>query len=101
MPGPDLAIKLKGQLEIELAGHVDTAKNGALRTTFETVPDAPVEWASFSFKGQKKGLFVNSTDLCREVHKAKVEFDGQNGKQANYVAALKVKCGKSKAKSRR
>ena len=39
---PDVVMDLKGQFNIELAGRVDTAKNGGLRTTFETVPDAPV-----------------------------------------------------------
>ena len=93
---PDLVASLRGQeIDVHLVGHVDSVK-GQLRNTFETVPDAPVEWASFSFRGQKKGLFVNSTDLCKRVHRAKVEFTGQNGKLANYGAPLKVKCGKAK-----
>ena len=37
---PDLVIDLKGQIDIEVAGRVD-AVEGRLRTTFETVPDAP------------------------------------------------------------
>ena len=83
---------------MHLVGHVDSVK-GQLRNTFESVPDAPVEWASFSFQGGKKGLFENSTDLCAATHKAKVEFDGQNGKASDYGAALKVKCG-GKSKKR-
>jgi hypothetical protein len=90
---PDLVASLRGQeINVDLVGHVDSVK-GRLRNTFEAVPDAPVEWASFSFQGQKKGLFVNSTDLCKGTHKAKVEFTGHNGKVDDYGAALKVKCG--------
>jgi hypothetical protein len=95
---PDIVASLRGQeINVHLVGHVDSVK-GQLRNTFETVPDAPVEWASFSFRGQKKGLFVNSTNLCKRVRRAKVEFTGQNGKLSNYGAPLKVKCKKGGAK---
>jgi hypothetical protein len=104
---PDLVASLRGQeIDVHLVGRVDSVK-GRLRNTFETVPDAPVEWASFSFQGQKKGLFENSTDLCKGTHKAKVELSGQNGKEANYGAPLQVNCGgkakrqKSHKKARR
>jgi hypothetical protein len=95
---PDVVASLRGQeINVHLVGHVDSVK-GRLRNTFETVPDAPVEWASFSFQGQKKGLFENSTDLCATKHFATVKFSGQNGKRSNYSSALKVKCGKGKRK---
>ena len=94
---PDVVASLRGQeINVHLVGHVDSVK-GQLRNTFETVPDAPVEWASFSFRGAKKGLFENSTNLCVGKHRAKIEFTGQNGKLANYNPAVKVKC-KGKAK---
>ena len=38
---PDLVLDLEGQIDIELAGSIDTVE-GRLRTTFEAVPDAPV-----------------------------------------------------------
>jgi hypothetical protein len=95
---PDVVASLRGQqINVHLVGHVDSVK-GQLRTTFETVPDAPVEWASFSFKGGDKGLFENSTDLCLGKHKAKVEFTGQNGKRHNYRPAVKAKCAAKKQK---
>jgi hypothetical protein len=98
---PDVVASLRGQeINVHLVGHVDSVK-GQLRNTFETVPDAPVEWASFSFAGQKKGLFENSTNLCAATHKAKVEFTGQNGKVANYATPLKVKCKKTRAKHKK
>jgi hypothetical protein len=89
---PDVVASLRGsQINVHLVGHVDSVK-GRLRNTFETVPDAPVEWASFNFKGGKKGLFENSTDLCVGKHRADIRFTGQNGKRHNYRPAMKVKC---------
>jgi hypothetical protein len=91
---PDVVASLRGQqIDVHLVGHVDSVK-GQLRNTFETVPDAPVEWASFTFKGGNKGLFENSTNLCLKKNKADVRFTGQNGKIHNYKPAVKVKCGK-------
>ncbi len=31
-------------------------------------------------QGGKKGLFVNSTNLCKGTHKVEADFTGQNGK---------------------
>ena len=38
---PDLAVDLKGQIEVDLYGHIDSV-DARLRTRFETVPDVPV-----------------------------------------------------------
>ncbi|HWI96504.1 MAG TPA: hypothetical protein VNS60_10610 [Solirubrobacterales bacterium] len=97
---PDVVASLRGQqIDVHLVGHVDSVK-GQLRNTFETVPDAPVEWASFSFKGGSKGLFENSTNLCVGKHLADVRLTGQNGKRHNYQPAVEVKCAKAKSHKR-
>jgi hypothetical protein len=97
---PDVVASLRGQeINVHLVGHVDSVK-GRLRNTFETVPDAPVEWASFTFQGQKKGLFENSTDLCAAKHSADVKFSGHNGKHDDYETAMKVRCAKGGRKHR-
>jgi hypothetical protein len=97
---PDVVASLHGQeIDVHLVGHVDSVK-GQLRNTFETVPDAPVEWASFSFAGGKKGLFENSTDLCAAKHSADVKFSGHNGKHDDYETAMKVRCAKGGRKHR-
>ena len=61
---PDIVADLKGQIEIALNGKVDTV-HGGLRTTFETVPDAPVTKFSLSLNGGTKGLLENSENLCQ------------------------------------
>jgi hypothetical protein len=64
------------------------------------VPDAPVSKFVLNMQGGKKGLFVNSTNLCKGKHEAIVNFDGQNGKFHDYKTPLKTKCGgKSKGRS--
>jgi hypothetical protein len=94
-PLPDLVMALKGPaslpIEIDLAGHVDSA-NGGLRTTFESVPDAPVEEFTLRMQGGKKGLIVNSTNLCASTNRATTKFTGQNGKSATLHPPLQVSC---------
>jgi hypothetical protein len=86
---PDVVAAVhNGQIDITLDGHVDSVK-GRLRTTFEATPDAPVGSAVISLLGGKKGLFVNSTNLCKATHKAEVNFVGQNGKLAELKPVVK------------
>ncbi len=90
---PDLVIALhSGKIDVTLVGGVDSVK-GQLRTTFESVPDAPVTSFRLDMQGGKKGLFVNSTDLCAKKNKALAEFDGQNGQQLAFRPVVEAKCG--------
>jgi hypothetical protein len=97
---PDLVIALRGPdyqpVEIELAGRIDSV-NGGIRNSFELVPDAPVSKFVLRMQGGKKGLLVNSTDICRGKHKATVKMSGQNGKEHNFLTPLKAQCGKKNA----
>jgi hypothetical protein len=97
---PDLVAGLKsGKIEIDLAGRIDSVE-GQIRTTFESVPDAPVSTFTLTMAGGKKGLLENSTNLCARPHKAIIEFDGQNGKIKDSTPVLKPQCkGKKKSKA--
>jgi hypothetical protein len=89
---PDVVAALhNSQVDFDLVGNVDSVK-GRLRTTFATVPDAPVTSADVELFGGSKGLFVNSADLCRKAHRANVSFTGQNGKALAAKPVLQVKC---------
>jgi hypothetical protein len=88
---PDLVAALEGQIEIDLAGRIDSTKGG-IRTTFETVPDAPVSKFVLRMKGGSKGLLVNSTDICRGTHRATVKIDAQNGRQVEARQRLASDC---------
>jgi hypothetical protein len=102
---PDVVAKLKGPpsqpIELEVVGRVDSV-NGGIRTRFETIPDAPVTKAIVTLQGGKKGLFQNSTDICRTAHRATVKMDGQNGKVHDTRPLLEAKCkAKGHKKGRR
>jgi hypothetical protein len=88
---PDLVAALKGQFEVDLVGRIDS-KNGGIRTTFESVPDAPVTKFTLSMQGGKKGLLQNSTNICHGKHKAVAQFEGQNGMTAALKPLLKARC---------
>jgi hypothetical protein len=89
---PDLVAALRGQVAIDLVGRIDSV-NGGIRTTFESVPDAPVTKFVLTMQGGKKGLLVNSVDLCEKVNRATVRMDGQNGKALTLHPAVKSACG--------
>ena len=90
---PDIVAALNGQIDIALDGHVDTV-NGRLRTTFETVPDAPVSNFTLSLDGGHKGLLENNTNLCAHPLHVTADITGQNGKTANQNPVLQTPCGK-------
>lgn len=96
-PLPDLVAVLKGPaslpIEVDLVGRVDSI-NGGIRNTFEVVPDAPVSSAVFSFQGAKKGLLVNSTDLCARPNRATAKLTAQNGRRLTLRPPLRIDCGK-------
>jgi hypothetical protein len=99
---PDLVAALhNNQVDFALDGRIDSVKGGRIRNTFETVPDAPVSKFVLEMQGGKKGLLVNSTNLCRGTNKAISEFTGQNGKAYDTKPVLQAKCGgKGKKKAR-
>jgi hypothetical protein len=97
---PDLVAALHNdQVDFALDGRIDSVKNGRIRNTFETVPDAPVSKFVLEMQGGKKGLLVNSTNLCKRKNRAISEFTGQNGKTYNTEPVLSVKCGGKAKKS--
>ena len=61
---PDVVASLKGQIDIDLDGKVDTVNDG-LRTTFATVPDAPVSKFTLSLDAGNKSLLQNETNICQ------------------------------------
>jgi hypothetical protein len=97
---PDLVADLNGQIHIVLDGRIDSV-NGGIRTTFGVVPDAPVTKFVLSMKGGKKGLLVNSRNLCRTTNRATVLLDGQNGKTADSSPVVGNSCGGKAGKGKR
>jgi hypothetical protein len=100
---PALVAELNGQIRILLVGKVDSGKNKGIRTTFETVPDAPVSRFVLEMKGGKKyGLLENSENLCKAKkaeRRAIVGFTGHNGNVDHYRPVVTNQCRKKHRKS--
>jgi hypothetical protein len=97
---PDLLVDLRGQVEVYLRGVISSGSTGGLKTVFRRVPDVPVSKFVLDMKGGKKGLLVNSTNLCADSQRAIVKMKGQNGKKKNNnkFKLNVVSCGKKKGK---
>jgi hypothetical protein len=78
-PLPDLVAALHGIVDVDLVGRVDSV-NARIRGSFESPPDAPVTKFVLEMQGGKKGLIVNSRNLCAAKSRAIAELSGQNGK---------------------
>jgi hypothetical protein len=110
---PDVVVALKGPpsfpIEIDLDGHVDSVyhrlpngeKIGLLRTTFETVPDAPVSQFTLDLQGGKAGILVYSANPCTRINRATAKFTAQNGKAlALHPVMQNSSCKRSQLASR-
>jgi hypothetical protein len=91
---PDIVVDLRGQFHIVLVGWVDS-KKGRIRTRFVNVPDAPVTKFTLSLFGGKRGLLVNSTNLCAKKRRAGIQLTGQNGRPYNTQPVIATSCNAS------
>ena len=101
---PDLVVALHGPpsqpIEIDADGRVDSV-NGGLRVRFGGIPDAPVSKLIFSAQGAKKGLFQNSTNICKGTHRATLKLDAQSGKISDSRPKLLPQCAKKGKRSKK
>jgi len=77
---PDLLVDLRGQVNVRLRGVISAAK-ARIKTVFNAVPDVPVSKFVLTMKGGKRGLLVNSRDLCARPSFSFLSFKAQNGKK--------------------
>jgi hypothetical protein len=90
---PDLVMALKGppsaEVDVDLVGRIDSHKGG-IRGSFETIPDVPVSKFVLSMRGGRKGLIVNSRNLCGRKSLARASLLGQNGRQHNFSPVVRA-----------
>jgi hypothetical protein len=102
-PLPDMVAVLKGPasmpIEVNSVGRIDSV-NGGIRTTFQAVPDAPLNEIVATLPGASKGLLVNSTNLCLKANRATAKFAGQNEKTATLHPALQTSCKAARRRKR-
>ncbi len=87
---PDLVFDLKGIVDIEASARIDSVRGG-IRATFAGIPDAPLEKVVVNMAGGKRGLIVNSTDLCGARRRADVRLDAQNGRRKSMRPLVRAK----------
>jgi hypothetical protein len=100
-PLPDLVVALKGPpsqpVEVNLVGRIDSVRlrrtgGSGIRTSFAAVPDAPVSSFVLTMRGGRKGLLVNSTNLCRRAFRVKASLRAQSGRRATLRPKLRSRC---------
>ncbi len=91
---PDLVAALDGQIDVLLAGKVDTGKGGGIRNTFQAIPDAPVSKFVLAMQGGDKGLLVNSENICQKPQRALVSYTAHNGKALEVRPLIANDCAK-------
>jgi len=92
---PDFVADLRGLVDVEAVARIDS-KNGGIRATFEDVPDAPISKVVVNMQGGKKGLIVNSANLCHAKHNANAQMSAHNAKRSEIKPVLGAQCGKKK-----
>jgi hypothetical protein len=90
---PDFVAALHGTIDVEAVARIDS-KHGGIRATFEDTPDAPLSKVVVQMQGAKKGLIVNSRNLCSAPSKANAALSGHNGKAASAKPVVGADCGK-------
>ena len=98
-PLPDLVASLRGQVDIDLVGRLDSV-NGRIRTTYDAVPDVPVSMFRLAIRGGVLGLLTNSRNQCaeqlrpsRHMLRAVARIGAQNGKTVSQRPKLRRACG--------
>ena len=88
---PDLVPDLRGQVNVQLHGVITSVKGG-IKTTFNNTPDVPINKFILRMEGgAKKGLLINSRNLCQGPLDSVLNLKAQNGKKLrNKNLPLKV-----------
>jgi hypothetical protein len=98
---PDLVIGLHGNgIDLELPGQIDS-RHGGIRARYEDLPDAPFSRFELAMRGGRKGILVNSEDLCAPPRRASARFIAQDNATLSLRPRLRAKCGKGKGGKRR
>jgi len=106
---PDLVAALHGQeIDINSVSYIDSVstrnKHGEaisrIRSRFARIPDVPVRKFVLEMQGGRKGLLVNSTDLCAARHRADAAFTAHNGRVYDFRPTVRVHCLKGRGRGR-
>ncbi|HEU4906613.1 MAG TPA: hypothetical protein VFT19_10950 [Solirubrobacterales bacterium] len=97
---PDLVFDLHGLVDVEVQTRIDSVRGG-IRARVENAPDAPISRVILNMQGGKKGLIVNSRNLCtKNKARANARFTAQSGKQLARKPVLRPQCRKRRKAKR-
>lgn len=88
---PDLAASLRGAVDLNLVGRLDT-EYGRLRGTFRALPDVPLSRAVLTMQGGRRGLFVNTGGFCARTPRVEFSLLAQNAASRQLDPRLRGKC---------
>ncbi len=71
-----------------------------MRTSFSDLPDAPIDRFVMTLYGGRRGLLVNSANVCASPPQVSVKALAQNNRGVIFDTALRGRCHK-KAKRKR
>ena len=88
---PDLVFDLHSSLgvDFEAVARIDS-KRGGIRATLTKLPDAPITKVIVDMQGGKKGLIVNSRNLCKGANRANAKMSAHNGRQRSIRPKLRA-----------
>jgi hypothetical protein len=98
---PDLVVRLKGQVDIDLVGKVQITRDLRLQTTFDAVPDAPISKFRLQLaSGPRNGPIGVVRNLClpasKKALKAQLALTAQSGAQVTRSQPITVSgCGRA------
>jgi hypothetical protein len=99
---PDLVASLRsGEVRIDVEGRIGPSKSGGIRAFFTELPDAPIERFVMWLDGGRRGLLVNSVNICASPPRAYVRALGQNNRGAVFATTLRGQCEKNKKKKKK
>jgi len=102
---PDVVLAMQGPaslpVKVEVPAKIDSV-HGGLRAIASETPDVPITRVVLDMQGGKKGLFVNSTDICHGAHRARVRLAAHNGRTITLHPPLRaVRCRSGRRKTHR
>jgi hypothetical protein len=85
---PDAVLVLHGIIDVEVPVRIDSFKQ-RLRATVTNAPDAAVSKVVVKMQGARKGLFVNSRNLCASENRAQLDLTAQSSKKLQLNPVVK------------
>ena len=85
-----------GSIRIIVEGAIGSTKKGGIFAYFDNLPDEPIERFTLTLYGGKRGLLVNSVNICHSPPVASVKALGQNNIGAVFTSTLRGQCKKHK-----